>query len=101
VTLNRIFNLLALMLASALFSNAQLVERPLITGRRALITSLEPLASMAGPGEYVKTIGGCSRRCFLQGGKNWRWCRVSRDWGSSMRDARGAPLVEAEEESAI
>lgn len=28
--------------------NAQLVERPLITGREAAITSLEPLASMAG-----------------------------------------------------
>src|SRR5206468_2059771 len=27
---------------------AQLVERPLVTGRQAMVTSLEPLASMAG-----------------------------------------------------
>src|ERR1700675_3114688 len=27
---------------------AQLVERPLVTGRKAMVTSLEPLASMAG-----------------------------------------------------
>ena len=29
-------------------SHAQLVERPLVTGRHAMVTSLEPLASMAG-----------------------------------------------------
>ena len=33
---------------SAVLANAQLVERPLITGREAVVTSLEPLASMAG-----------------------------------------------------
>jgi gamma-glutamyltranspeptidase/glutathione hydrolase len=39
------------MLAAGLTSPAaiaQLVERPLVTGRQALVTSLEPLASMAG-----------------------------------------------------
>jgi gamma-glutamyltranspeptidase/glutathione hydrolase len=34
--------------SSAAPVNGQLVERPLITGREAVVTSLEPLASMAG-----------------------------------------------------
>lgn len=41
----------ALLCGLAIWSSAakaQLVERPLITGRHAMITSLEPLASMAG-----------------------------------------------------
>ncbi len=29
-------------------SRAQLVERPLVTGRHVMVTSLEPLASVAG-----------------------------------------------------
>jgi hypothetical protein len=33
---------------SAVRANAQLVERPLITGREAVVTSLEPFALMAG-----------------------------------------------------
>jgi gamma-glutamyltranspeptidase / glutathione hydrolase len=44
---SRIFEILALILFSASALNAQLVERPLITGRHAVVTS-EPLASMAG-----------------------------------------------------
>jgi gamma-glutamyltranspeptidase len=45
---SRIFEILALILFSASALNAQLVERPLITGRHAVVTSDEPLASMAG-----------------------------------------------------
>lgn len=45
---SRMFGLLALILFSASVANAQLVERPLITGRHAVVTSDEPLASMAG-----------------------------------------------------
>ena len=48
-------SLLALSVAMCAFGvsspapvNGQLVERPLITGREAVVTSLEPLASMAG-----------------------------------------------------
>lgn len=44
----RIYKLLALILLSASTANAQLVERPLITARHAVVTSDEPLASMAG-----------------------------------------------------
>ena len=44
----RICEVLALILFSALVVNAQLVERPLITARHAVVTSDEPLASMAG-----------------------------------------------------
>jgi gamma-glutamyltranspeptidase/glutathione hydrolase len=44
----RLFEILALILCSATFANAQLVERPLISGRQAVVTSDEPLASMAG-----------------------------------------------------
>ena len=39
---------LALTLVSSPVLHAQLVERPLISGREAVVTSLEPLASMAG-----------------------------------------------------
>src|SRR5215469_18135585 len=39
---------LALTLLSSPVLHAQLVERPLISGREAVVTSLEPLASMAG-----------------------------------------------------
>jgi len=44
----RFFLVLALILCSAMSANAQLVERPLISGRHAVVTSDEPLASMAG-----------------------------------------------------
>jgi gamma-glutamyltranspeptidase / glutathione hydrolase len=44
----RMFELLALILFSTSGVNAQLVERPLITGRQAVVTSDEALASMAG-----------------------------------------------------
>jgi gamma-glutamyltranspeptidase / glutathione hydrolase len=44
----RICELLAVILFSASVVNAQLVERPLITARHAVVTSDEPLASMAG-----------------------------------------------------
>jgi gamma-glutamyltranspeptidase / glutathione hydrolase len=37
-----------LALATVVHIPAQLVERPLVTGRRGMVTSLEPLASMAG-----------------------------------------------------
>lgn len=37
-----------LLLAAGAMAEAQLVERPLITGRKAMVTSLDPLASMAG-----------------------------------------------------
>ena len=43
----RFFLILASMLCSARSANAQLVERPLISGRHAVVTSDEPLASMA------------------------------------------------------
>jgi gamma-glutamyltranspeptidase/glutathione hydrolase len=43
-----ICELLAVILFSASVVNAQLVERPLITARHAVVTSDEPLASMAG-----------------------------------------------------
>ena len=36
------------LLAVGAIAEAQLVERPLVTGRRAMVTSLDPLASMAG-----------------------------------------------------
>ena len=36
------------IIGSGLTARAQLVERPLVTGRQAMVTSLEPLASMAG-----------------------------------------------------
>jgi gamma-glutamyltranspeptidase/glutathione hydrolase len=38
----------AFTICSAISVNAQLVERPLISGRQAVVTSDEPLASMAG-----------------------------------------------------
>jgi gamma-glutamyltranspeptidase / glutathione hydrolase len=44
----RFFLVLASILCSAMSANAQLVERPLISGRHAVVTSDEPLASMAG-----------------------------------------------------
>jgi gamma-glutamyltranspeptidase len=44
----KIFGVLALILLFASVADAQLVERPLISGRGAVVTSLEPLASMAG-----------------------------------------------------
>ena len=44
----RTFGFLTLTLVSSLVLNAQLVERPLITARHAIVTSDEPLASMAG-----------------------------------------------------
>jgi gamma-glutamyltranspeptidase/glutathione hydrolase len=44
----RFFLILASILCSATSANAQLVERPLISGRHAVVTSDEPLASMAG-----------------------------------------------------
>ena len=40
--------LLLAILGLAGIAPAQLVERPLVTGRKAMVTSLEPLASMAG-----------------------------------------------------
>jgi hypothetical protein len=46
--LAKIFGLLALNLLSGSAVDAQLVERPLITARHAIVTSDEPLASMAG-----------------------------------------------------
>src|ERR1700687_2118349 len=44
----RFFLILASILCSATSANAQLVERPLISGRHAVVASDEPLASMAG-----------------------------------------------------
>src|SRR5260370_448883 len=44
----KILGLLAWILFSASVADAQLVERPLITARHAVVTSDEPLASMAG-----------------------------------------------------
>src|ERR1700732_4610402 len=46
--LAKIFGILALILFSSSVVDAQLVERPLITARHAIVTSDEPLASMAG-----------------------------------------------------
>jgi gamma-glutamyltranspeptidase/glutathione hydrolase len=46
--LSETFRLFALILFSASVADAQLVERPLITARHAVVTSDEPLASMAG-----------------------------------------------------
>ena len=46
--LAEVSGLLALILFSAFVVDAQLVERPLITARHAIVTSDEPLASMAG-----------------------------------------------------
>lgn len=46
--LTKIFGVLALVLFSASVVEAQLVERPFITARHAIVTSDEPLASMAG-----------------------------------------------------
>jgi gamma-glutamyltranspeptidase/glutathione hydrolase len=46
--LAKIHRLLALILFSVGALDAQLVERPLITARHAIVTSDEPLASMAG-----------------------------------------------------
>lgn len=46
--LAKILRFLALILFSAGALDAQLVERPLITARHAIVTSDEPLASMAG-----------------------------------------------------
>ena len=43
-----VFQISALTLALAPVGHAQLVERPLITARHAIVTSDEPLASMAG-----------------------------------------------------
>jgi gamma-glutamyltranspeptidase len=40
--------ILVLVLCCSPLSRAQLIERPLISGREAIVTSLEPLASMAG-----------------------------------------------------
>ena len=41
-------NAIFFALAFSSSANAQLVERPLVTGRQVMVTSLEPLASMAG-----------------------------------------------------
>src|SRR6202047_2783798 len=46
--LAKVSGLLALILFSSSVVDAQLVERPLITARHAIVTSDEPLASMAG-----------------------------------------------------
>ena len=46
--LAKVSGLLVLILFSAFVVDAQLVERPLITARHAIVTSDEPLASMAG-----------------------------------------------------
>lgn len=46
--LAKIFGILALTFFSVSVVDAQLVERPLITARHAVVTSDEPLASMAG-----------------------------------------------------
>lgn len=46
--LAKVSGLLALILFSAFVVDAQLVDRPLITARHAIVTSDEPLASMAG-----------------------------------------------------
>ena len=46
--LAEVSGLLALILFSAFVVDAQLVERPLITARHAIVASDEPLASMAG-----------------------------------------------------
>jgi gamma-glutamyltranspeptidase / glutathione hydrolase len=46
--LSRVLQILALIICSVTLLNAQLVERPLISGRQAVVTSDEPLASMAG-----------------------------------------------------
>jgi gamma-glutamyltranspeptidase/glutathione hydrolase len=44
-----VFSFFCLVIFSAVPDvRAQLVERPLVTGRKAMVTSLEPLASMAG-----------------------------------------------------
>jgi len=45
---SRLLQILTLTLAVAPSGQAQLVERPLITARQAVVTSDEPLASMAG-----------------------------------------------------
>jgi gamma-glutamyltranspeptidase len=45
---SRVLSVLALILSSGVSARAQFVERPLISGREAVVTSLEPLASMAG-----------------------------------------------------
>jgi len=47
-TSTRIFATLVLILCCGPLSRAQFIERPLISGREAVVTSLEPLASMAG-----------------------------------------------------
>ncbi len=46
--LQRLSFILTWILICASLGRAQLIERPLITGRQAVVTSLEPLASMAG-----------------------------------------------------
>jgi len=46
--LAKVFGIPALILFSFSAADAQLVERPLITARHAIVTSDEPLASMAG-----------------------------------------------------
>jgi gamma-glutamyltranspeptidase len=45
---SRISWLLIALASSGALIRAQLVERPLVSGRQAMVTSLEPLASMAG-----------------------------------------------------
>ena len=45
---SRMLSIFALILSSGLSASAQLVERPLITARHSIVTSDEPLASMAG-----------------------------------------------------
>lgn len=45
---SRILCVFVLILSRGASASAQLVERPLISGREAIVTSLEPLASMAG-----------------------------------------------------
>jgi gamma-glutamyltranspeptidase/glutathione hydrolase len=45
---SKVLQILALIFCSVTLLNAQLVERPLISGRQAVVTSDEPLASMAG-----------------------------------------------------
>jgi gamma-glutamyltranspeptidase/glutathione hydrolase len=44
----RLFLILAATVSFSWAAQAQLVERPLVTGRKVMVTSLEPLASMAG-----------------------------------------------------
>ena len=47
-TSSRMVAILVFSLCCGFLSRAQFIERPLISGRDAVVTSLEPLASMAG-----------------------------------------------------